>query len=194
MLGIVIYVTTNKGTVKIELSDTTAKVEVKIDGEQIKIVGLKDPLSLSVGEHALEVASGEFQTFTQSFVIHRGEEELVRVELQKPDPKKAEHHGVPDKIPNPPPAAAPVVPLPIAPANGWPVNKLRPEKIPAYELKMASAGLSEPPRGLVGILGDSRLKFWADAEIFSKVPQGVESLAVTAPTVVLSRPATILGR
>jgi hypothetical protein len=82
VLGVVIYVTTGKGTVKIELSEPNAKVEVKVDGYQIDIAGLKDPLRLSVGEHDLEVTSGDFKTFTRAFTVGRGSQEVVKVSLE----------------------------------------------------------------------------------------------------------------
>jgi formylglycine-generating enzyme required for sulfatase activity/serine/threonine protein kinase len=91
-LGLVLYVTAGKGTVKIELGDPTAKVEVKVDGNRIDIAGLKEPLSLSVGEHELEVSSGEFKTVTRQFTIRRGEQEVVSVSLL---PKSNEGPDIP---------------------------------------------------------------------------------------------------
>ena len=91
LLGIVFYVTTDHGTIKIELSDPKAPVEVKIDGQTVKVAGLKEPLELKAGEHGLLVTSGEFETATQSFVVRRGTEDVVRVSLQpkgkSPSPK-----------------------------------------------------------------------------------------------------------
>jgi hypothetical protein len=81
VLGVVVYVATGKGTVRIELSDPNAKVEMRIDGQQIDTVGLKEPLRFSVGQHALEVTSGEFMTITNEFTIRRGEQSILKVHL-----------------------------------------------------------------------------------------------------------------
>ncbi len=59
---------------------------MKIDGNKIDIAGLEDPLRLAVGEHGLEVTSGEFKSVTQFFTVHRGEQEVVRITLE-PTPK-----------------------------------------------------------------------------------------------------------
>ena len=44
------------------------------------------PLRLKVGEHNLWSTSGDYQSVSKSFVVHRGKEEVVRVELQLPPP------------------------------------------------------------------------------------------------------------
>jgi formylglycine-generating enzyme required for sulfatase activity/serine/threonine protein kinase len=82
LLGIVIYVSTNYGTVKIELSDPSAKVTVKVDGDTVEIAGLKDPLTFKAGPHDLLVTSGEFKTVTQSFTVQRGENPVLIVHLE----------------------------------------------------------------------------------------------------------------
>jgi formylglycine-generating enzyme required for sulfatase activity/predicted Ser/Thr protein kinase len=81
-LGIVLYFATNHGTIKIELSDAAAQVEIKVDGDRIEIGGLKEPLSLRAGEHGLVVSGKDFETVSQSFVVKRGDNPLLRVELQ----------------------------------------------------------------------------------------------------------------
>jgi len=81
LLGIVFYVATNHGTVKIELSDPQAKVEVKVDGDTIEITGLDRPLRLRAGEHNLIVTGDDFETVTQSFTVKRGTAEALRVTL-----------------------------------------------------------------------------------------------------------------
>jgi serine/threonine protein kinase len=55
LLGVILYVKTDEGTVRIELSDPAAQVEVKVDGKSIAVEGLGEPLKLRVGEHQLEV-------------------------------------------------------------------------------------------------------------------------------------------
>ena len=79
----IMYVATDKGTVKIEFDDPNPNVEVRVDGNNIDIAGLEEkPLRLSAGEHGLEVTSEKFKTFTNTFTVHRGEQELVRVALE----------------------------------------------------------------------------------------------------------------
>ncbi|MEI8376532.1 MAG: formylglycine-generating enzyme family protein, partial [Planctomycetota bacterium] len=73
---------TNNGMVKIEFSNSKAQVEVKVDGEVIDIVGLKEPLRLKVGEHDLLVTSGDYQSVSKSFTVRRGGEEVLRVTLK----------------------------------------------------------------------------------------------------------------
>ncbi len=82
LLGIVFLIRTGNGTVKIELSDPKAQVEVKVDGNVIDIAGLKEPLRLKAGEHGLLVTSGDYQSVSESFTVRRGEEEVVRVTLE----------------------------------------------------------------------------------------------------------------
>ncbi len=76
LLGVILYISTNYGTVKIELSDPSANVEVKVDGDLIRIAGLKERLRLKAGAHDLLVTSGDFETYSKSFAIKRGQEEL----------------------------------------------------------------------------------------------------------------------
>ena len=82
LLAIVLYISTNHGLVKIEISDPKAKVEVKVDGETITIAAIQELLTLRVGDHALEVVSDRFATATQSFTVRRGELAVVRVTLE----------------------------------------------------------------------------------------------------------------
>jgi formylglycine-generating enzyme required for sulfatase activity/serine/threonine protein kinase len=81
LLGIVILLYTAEGTVKIELSDPQAAVEVKVNGQQIEIAGLDEPLRLRTGEHGLVVSGPDFETVTRSFTVKRGSEETLRITL-----------------------------------------------------------------------------------------------------------------
>jgi serine/threonine protein kinase len=85
LLAIILYVNTNHGLVKIELSDPKAKVEVKVDGDVIDIAGLKEPLRLKAGGHDLLVTSGDYQSVSKSFSVRRGAQEVLRVTLE-PNP------------------------------------------------------------------------------------------------------------
>ena len=81
LLGLVIvYVTTNKGRIKIVVDDP--KAVVKVDGEEVRIEGLGAPITLRAGAHALEVKWGDGEFKTRSFVVHRGDNEDLRVEYE----------------------------------------------------------------------------------------------------------------
>ena len=70
-------------------------MEVKVDGNTIDIVKLREPLRLRVGEHGLLVGEGDFETVTESFTVKRGKTATLRVTL-KPKPIAA---GSPASIP-----------------------------------------------------------------------------------------------
>jgi serine/threonine protein kinase len=82
LLGIVISIAAEKGSVKIELSDPKAQVDIKIDGDSIELTGLDEPLKIKPGEHELEVTGKGFKTVCKSFTVRRGEEDIVRVTLE----------------------------------------------------------------------------------------------------------------
>ena len=81
LLAILFAIRTSYGTVKIELSDPGAKVDVKIDGDMIELTGLKEPLRIKAGEHGLTVTSGDFETVTEQFTVGKDQEKLMRVTL-----------------------------------------------------------------------------------------------------------------
>jgi len=75
------------GRVQIVLSDPTAKVEVKVDGNVIGPAALKGPITLAAGRHRLEVTSEEFDDHTSSFAVRAGTQEVLPVALKpKPPP------------------------------------------------------------------------------------------------------------
>jgi len=55
VLSVILYISTNHGTIKITLSDPKASVEVKIDGEAITVSALDEPIQFRPGKHHLEV-------------------------------------------------------------------------------------------------------------------------------------------
>lgn len=81
LFGVVLYLMPASGTVKIELSDPQAKVEVEVDGKTIHTTGLDRPLRLPAGEHHLVVAGQDFKTVRHTFRVRRGMEDLLPVEL-----------------------------------------------------------------------------------------------------------------
>ncbi|QEH32060.1 Serine/threonine-protein kinase PknB [Aquisphaera giovannonii] len=89
VLGIVIYVRTGEGTVRIEVSDPKADVQVKVDGDAISVEGLGEPLKLRVGGHLLEVEGKDFASRSESFTIKRGDNPAIRLTLV-PKPKAPE--------------------------------------------------------------------------------------------------------
>ena len=88
MLGITIFVLTSRGSVKITVMNSDDSAQITVDGDEIAITGLDEPLKLRVGEHALTVTSPRFETVTQSFKVTRGDTTVVEVTLQ-PKPSSA---------------------------------------------------------------------------------------------------------
>ena len=109
LLGVIFYLQTNHGLVKIELSDPAAKVQVQVDGETIAVTGLDRPLRLRPGAHGLVVTGDDFETVTRSFTVKRGSDEPLRVTLI---PKAGPVAQTPPAEPQPsapPPAPQPAV-------------------------------------------------------------------------------------
>ena len=65
LLGVIIYVSTDKGRIKIEVHDP--KAVVKIDGKEVLIEGLGEPVTLA-GDHEYQVkwGNGEFRRTSSS--------------------------------------------------------------------------------------------------------------------------------
>jgi hypothetical protein len=80
-LGSVLYVSTNKGTIQVELSDPAAEVEIRIDGDTVSLAALDEPLRLRAGEHELVVTGTNFKTVSRTFTVKRGNNPSFRVEL-----------------------------------------------------------------------------------------------------------------
>lgn len=86
VLGVIIYVATNNGTIKVELSDAKAAVDLRIDGEKVVFADPNQPITLRAGKHGLEVTSPQFETVTKEFMVRRGESSSIQVTLiSKPD-------------------------------------------------------------------------------------------------------------
>jgi serine/threonine protein kinase len=102
IVGVALFLTvrTKHGDVVIELSDPSAKVEVKVDGDRVELVGLDKPLTLTAGEHGLTVTSPDFETVTQSFTVKKGERQVVKVSLR---PRPAVAKGPEPKVKGPEP-------------------------------------------------------------------------------------------
>lgn len=106
VLGIVVRVVTDTGTVAI--TGTDESMEVRVDGKIITIDRPGDPIQLRVGSHKLLVTRGDLRVAARSFVVWRGRETPLRVEYAPRDqPQTAEAPKSPAEIV---PQPAPMVP------------------------------------------------------------------------------------
>jgi formylglycine-generating enzyme required for sulfatase activity/serine/threonine protein kinase len=106
LLGVVIYVATDYGRIKIELDEPKAVVKFDIDGKQYDIEGLGEPISIRPGKHDYSVKWGDGVFRTDTFVIRRGETIPLRVTYEpKPKPKpKVEAKPPAEKVQAKPPS------------------------------------------------------------------------------------------
>jgi hypothetical protein len=113
LLGVIIYVATDKGQIRIEVKDTNAVV--KVDGQQVRIEGLGDPITLWTGEHELSVKRGDGEFETQKFVIRRGDNPALSVEFkpkETPREKPIDSASPPSIVEAPATNPAPPPPIP----------------------------------------------------------------------------------
>jgi formylglycine-generating enzyme required for sulfatase activity/serine/threonine protein kinase len=80
LLGVIIYVETDKGRIRMVINDP--KAVVKIDGKAVRVEAPGEPITLRAGEHALEVTWGDGQFQTRQFIVRRGDDECLRVEYE----------------------------------------------------------------------------------------------------------------
>jgi len=66
-VGVIIYIVTDNGTVKI--AGTDPEMVVRIDGKEIRIENIGEPISLRTGPHDILVKRGELVVKTQTFQI-----------------------------------------------------------------------------------------------------------------------------
>ena len=85
LFGIIIYVATDKGRIKIEVSDP--KAVVLVDGQRVRIEGMGDTITLWTGEHEMSVKRGDGEFETRKFMIRRGDNPALSVEF-KPIPHR----------------------------------------------------------------------------------------------------------
>ena len=79
-LGVIIYVSTDYGRIKITVDGP--KAEVQVDGEQIFIKTPRESITLRAGPHELAVKWGDGEFKTRTFVVRRGGSEELRVEYE----------------------------------------------------------------------------------------------------------------
>ena len=80
LLGVVLFVHTGHGTIKIEIADRD--VEVFVDEDKVTIEGLGQPIELSVGRHELVVERDGLVVHTQRFQVKRGKNDALAVTLE----------------------------------------------------------------------------------------------------------------
>ncbi|MFI5461439.1 MAG: SUMF1/EgtB/PvdO family nonheme iron enzyme [Isosphaerales bacterium] len=101
-LGVIIYIVTDNGTVKI--SGTDPNMMVRIDSQEIRIENLGAPITLHTGPHDLVVTRGDLVVETQTFQIQRRQETPLKVTyIPKPPVTK---QGGDKKAASPSPSAA----------------------------------------------------------------------------------------
>ena len=79
-LGVIIYVATDRGTLKIEGLDP--KMVVRVDGDEVRVEKVGEPIVVRSGAHGLQVSRGDMLVNApRSFTIRRGQETVVSAEL-----------------------------------------------------------------------------------------------------------------
>jgi formylglycine-generating enzyme required for sulfatase activity len=113
LLGIVIYVVTDKGTVEITVKDPNAVV--RIDGSTIRIEKVGEPIKLTLrtGSHELEVTRDDLIVKTHRFSVTRGGHESLRVEYVPPNVARKPDPAEPPE-PKPPSSGSPPTPPPLS--------------------------------------------------------------------------------
>jgi hypothetical protein len=79
--GAVIYVQTDYGDLKIELSDPNAKVEVRVNGQAVTLTADGKVTHVKAGPGEVVVSGDGFETAAKSFTLKRGTTEVVTVTL-----------------------------------------------------------------------------------------------------------------
>ena len=122
-LGAVIYVSTDKGELKVEFLDPDGKpaapgdrVDVRVNGQEVILDPDGRPITVRAGDNQKVVVTGpDFETVSESFDLTRGKRSVVRVTLlpkggvaQRPKPEDKPRVEVkPDVKPAEPPKPVP---------------------------------------------------------------------------------------
>ncbi|HVC93320.1 MAG TPA: formylglycine-generating enzyme family protein, partial [Pirellulales bacterium] len=78
--GIVLFIVTGKGTVRIEINDPA--IEVVVDGTSATVKGAtSEPIELRAGVHVLRIKYRELDFETNKFTLNRGDTVTLKVEL-----------------------------------------------------------------------------------------------------------------
>jgi hypothetical protein len=81
VLAIFLWSSGSSGTIRIELDDPGAEVEVQVDGERIESSPVNQPLRLQPGKHHLLVTGKTIEPVSTSFTVARGDNPALRVHL-----------------------------------------------------------------------------------------------------------------
>ncbi len=71
--GLVIHVANDKGTVTIDIADPDSVSIVRMDGKEIRLEALGEPVFLRTGSHTLEVVRHDLEVQTRAFSIRKGD-------------------------------------------------------------------------------------------------------------------------
>lgn len=141
--GAAVYVETDYGQIVVQLSDPKAKVDVRVNGQEMTLAaeGGK-PIRIRAGKHQkLEVAGADFETVAESFDLKRGDVYIARVTLK---PKAILAKAQPDPNPVDPPKKTPVDPpkkeVVVKPPEPEPKPKPTPTPFPEKSTLIEAAG------------------------------------------------------
>jgi serine/threonine protein kinase len=81
LASVVVWMATSMGTIRIELDGPGAEVEVRVDDKRLENASMKQPLKLSPGKHHLLVKGKKIEEVSQSFLVTRGDNPVLRVQL-----------------------------------------------------------------------------------------------------------------
>src|SRR5208282_1757604 len=162
LLGIILHVATDNGSIKIELNDP--KAEVKIDGQAVRIENLGEPISLRAGQHKLVILRGAEEIHAESFTVKRGANPALVVTLEPP-PKVAEAVSPPGVTQAPSPSPGATAALTPAPA----VKPIQAKG--KLEVLFRPAG-TQAASALTGFLGSDRRASWGQTDL-ELSPQGI---------------------
>jgi tetratricopeptide (TPR) repeat protein len=98
LLGIVLVVSTGKGTVRLEFADAEAarQCTISIDGDVIRLANLGEPIELRPGKHVLRVRHGDLEIETRQFTVRRWGTQVLRLAIsdaQVAQPQSAQVHA-----------------------------------------------------------------------------------------------------
>jgi len=117
LLGVIRYITTDNGTIRI--TGTDSRMKVLIDGQEVRIENLGKPITIRTGVHKLLVKRDGLEFKADSFQIWRGEENVLDVtytsKLAAADRSGA---GMPQPAYSPPPGVDQPVGVDPAPLRG----------------------------------------------------------------------------
>ncbi len=84
--GVILKITTDQGTVTLDIADPDSVGVILIDGSEIALDVLGESLKLQAGEHELKVTRRDLIVQTRQFSIQRGVETVVTVDYEPNDP------------------------------------------------------------------------------------------------------------